>query len=362
MKNNCKFNKISLRKDGRYFIKYKKGINEYGKTIYGFVYGKTKEQALEKYREIISKMIIIDKSLFSGNIYNWLKSVKISCKRSSYSNYEYTVYAYLIPEFGGYKKNQIDTNMINEFTQKLLNQGLAPKTVKDILVILQQILKYYHIRISITMPKIPKKAIQILTKEDQKLLEKRLCHFINEEELGIIISLYTGLRIGEVCALKWENIDLVKSMIKIEKTLIRVKNYDQNKKSKTIVILDQAKSISSIRNIPIPSFLIPILMKFKKDDEYFFLTGDKYFIEPRSFTNHYKAMMKSINLDGYNFHCLRHTFATRCIENGCDPKTLSEILGHSNVKITLDRYVHPSFDNKVKMMNNLVPMYDYTKD
>lgn len=88
------------------------------------------------------------------------------------------------------------------------------------------------------------------------------------------------------------------------------------------------------------------------------MTGNKKIIEPRSYMNHYRKIMKSIRIGQYNFHALRHTFATRCIENGCDPKTLSEILGHSNVKITLDRYVHPSFDNKVKMMNNLIPMFN----
>lgn len=361
MENNKEMGKVYLRKDGRYFIKYKKGIKEDGITEYGFVYGTTEQEVLEKYKTVLSETIIIDKSLFSGDIYHWLKSVKISCKKSSYSNYEYTVYAHLIPEFGKYKRKQINKNIVNDFTERLLNNGLKPKTVKDMLIILQQILKYHNVNIDITMPKVPKKEIQILTKEHQMLLEKRLSNCTNEDNFGIFLCLYTGLRIGELCSLQWKNIDLEKNIIRIEKTLIRIKNYDKNIKTKTVVILDEPKSASSTRNIPIPSFIIPILKKFKKDGECFFLTGTENFIEPRSYANHYKNIMKSINIDIYNFHALRHTFATRCVENGCDPKTLSEILGHSNVKITLDRYVHPSFDNKIKMMNNLNPMCDFLK-
>ncbi|MCI9233240.1 MAG: site-specific integrase [Bacilli bacterium] len=355
MENN-NHKRVYLRKDGRYFIKYKKGINQNGKTEYGFIYAKSPEEVLEKYKSTLSKISTIDKSLFSGDIYHWLKSVKISCKKSSYSNYEYMVYAHLIPTFGKYKRKQINKNIINEFTEKMLNRGMAPKTVKDILVILKQILNYHNMNICVTMPKVPKKEIQILTKEHQLLLEQRLSHCIAEEDIGVFLCLYTGIRIGELCGLKWENIDLENNIIRIEKTLIRVKNDDKNKKSKTVVILDDPKSASSIRNIPIPTFLVSKLNTLKKEESCFFLTGTKNFIEPRSYTNHYKNIMKSLNIDEYNFHALRHTFATRCIEKGCDPKTLSEILGHSNVKITLDRYVHPSFDNKVRLMNNLNPM------
>lgn len=357
MENNKENEKIYLRKDGRYSIKYKKGINEDGTTEYGYIYGSSEKEVLEKKSKILEETIIIDKSLFSGDIYNWLKSVKISCKRSTYSNYEYTVYAYLIPSFGKYKKKQINKNLINEFTEKLLNKGLAPKTVKDILIILQQILKYVNINIDITMPKVKKKEIQILTKDDQLKLEQLLSNCIDEDSFGLYLCLYTGLRIGELCGLKWKNIDLDNNIIKVEKTVIRVKNYDKSIKTKTVIILDDPKSTASIRDIPIPNFIVPILKKLRKDNEDFFLTGKPKFIEPRSYTNHFKKIMKSIDIDKYNFHALRHTFATNCIENGCDPKTLSEILGHSNVKITLDRYVHPSFDNKIRMMNNLNPMF-----
>ncbi len=359
MKNNVENVKVYLRKDGRSSIRYKKGIKDDGSTKYGFIYASTKEEAIKKYKTKLREIVVIDKSLFSGDIFDWLKSVKISCKRSTYSNYEYTVNAYLIPTFGKYKRKQINANIINDFTQNLLNKGLVTKTVKDILIILQQIFKYVKLNIDITMPKVKKKEIQVFTKEDQEKLEQKLINCNDEESFGIFLCLYTGLRIGELCGLKWKNIDLIKNIIRVEKTIIRVKNYDKKLKSKTIVILDEPKSISSVRDIPIPIFLISKLTRLKKGDDDFFLIGTTTFIEPRSYTNHYRKMMKSLNIDKYNFHALRHTFATNCIENGCDPKTLSEILGHSSVKITLERYVHPSFENKVKLMNNLEPLISF---
>ena len=348
--------KVYLRKDGRYCVKHKKGVNENGETIYGYIYGKTKEEVLEKKNEYLKSNMIINKSLFSGDIFNWLKSVKISCKVSTYSNYEYTCYAHLIPYFGCYKKNQINKNMIHDFTEKLLNKGLESKTVKDILIVLNQILKYVGIRMEMTMPRIKKKEIQIFSKEEQLKLEKYLTQNLNEINFGMYLCLYTGLRIGEICALKWKNIDLQKKVIHVEKTLIRVKNYNQSVTKKTKVILDDPKSASSIRDIPIPNFFVPLLKKYRKNKEDFLLTGTKEFMEPRSYTNQFKKVMKILNMKRYHFHILRHTFATRCIENGSDAKTLSEILGHANVKITLEKYVHPSFDSKVTMMNHLNPL------
>lgn len=177
---------------------------------------------------------------------------------------------------------------------------------------------------------------------------------------GIYFCLYTGLRIGELCALQWKNIDLENKKIYIKKTLVRIKNPDMTSKKKTIIIIDEPKSLTSIREIPIPDFIIPMLKKisFNITPDTFLISGNEKCIETRTFFNKYKKILKKINIDSYNFHALRHTFATRCIENGCDSKTLSEILGHSSVKITLERYVHPNYENKVIMMNQLKPLYE----
>ena len=363
---NDKSYKIYQRKDQRYEVRYPYGIKSNGKTNYNSVYGKTKKEALDKYSIIINKKIneldlkILDKSLFGLDIYKWLNSAKIRCKKTTFSNYQYTVNARIIPKFANIKKKSITSELIDNYTYELLEEGLVPKTVNDILIILQQILKYADLNIRISMPKVPKKEIQILKKEEQLMLEKFLLYKINSVKLAIYICLYTGLRIGEMCALKWENIDIENKKFKIRKTITRIKNPVKDSKQKTIVLIDEPKSISSIRDIPIPDFLIPILIKFKafSRSSDFFVTGTNKFIETRSFFNKYKKILTQLHIEQYNFHALQHTFATRCIENGCGPKTLSEILGHSNVNVTLEHYVHPNYENKVKMMNKLKPMYN----
>lgn len=301
-----------------------------------------------------------NKNYLDFYINEWLNSVKIKCKKSTYSHYQYTIQAHIIPSFSKMNKRQITSKYINQYTTGLLEKGLLPKTVKDILCILKQILKFSGINIDISMPKVIKKEIDILSKKEQETLEKELLEKLDLDKLGVFFCLYTGLRIGEICALKWEDIDIDNRKIRVNKTITRIKNPNNLSSKKTMIIIDHPKSLSSIREIPIPSFLLSILKEFSKNKKpsSFFITGTNKFMETRLYFNHYKKILKKINLDEYNFHVLRHTFATRCIENGCDIKTLSEILGHSNIKITLDRYVHPSYENKMKMMNRLKPLYN----
>lgn len=303
-------------------------------------------------------MLKNDKNYLSYDIKNWLKSASIRCKKTTLSNYEYIVDSKISPYFSHVKRKNLNNRMINDYTDCLLKKGLSPKTVKDLLIILQQILTFADIDLKITLPKTPQKEIQILTKEEQQRLEKELLINPDNYKLGIYLSLYTGLRIGEICALKNENIDIKNKKIFIKATISRVKNHNSTENKKTIIILEEPKTTSSIREIPIPEFIVPLLKKYIdfQDRDCFFLTNSHKYIETRTFFNKYKKILDSIDLGKYNFHALRHTFATRCIESGCDPKTLSEILGHSNVKITLERYVHPDYNNKVKMINQLKPL------
>lgn len=356
--------KVYLRKDGRFEVRYPYGTKDDGSINYKSIYGITEEEALNKAKKeieekiTINDLLIYDKSYLGYDINRWFKNVKIRCKQSTYSNYQYTVSSRIIPKFASMKKKSITSEIVDNYTSELLENGLLPKTVKDILVILQQILTFSNINIKFAMPKVPKKEIQILRKDEQMILEEYLFNNINLTTFGIIFSLYTGVRIGELCALKWENVDLENKKIKINKTITRIKNPDSNSKKKTIIIIDEPKSTSSIREIPIPDFIIPVLEKIKgtSKDEDFILTGNNKYVETRTYFNRYKKILEKLKLQSYNFHALRHTFATRCVENGCDPKLLSEILGHANVKITLERYVHPTYESKVKMMNQLKPM------
>lgn len=170
----------------------------------------------------------------------------------------------------------------------------------------------------------------------------------------MLICLNTGLRIGEICALRYGNINEQKSCVCVRKTLQRIKNTTGNFDSKTFINIDVPKSKTSIRDIPIKSFLINIIKRFNGCENEFILTGNNNkYIEPRALENHFKKVLQTIRIKEVNFHALRHTFATNMIEAGCDPKTLSELLGHSDIQLTLKTYVHSSYELKQKSIEKL---------
>ena len=287
----------------------------------------------------------------------WLKYKKNTVKKSTYYNYSYSVEKYLYPKFADQDITKI--NDYNDFIEKLTDT-LAPKTVRDIITKLKEIINFYeeehNTKLNIkkmSLPKMNKKEIQILSNKEKQKLEKYCIEQNSLKSLGILICLNTGLRIGEVCALRWENIDFESKKIHIEKTIERIYSKEENK---TIVIIDTPKSITSVRTIPINSKLYNILKqirgKSKKTD--FVLTGSsEHYVEPRNYQYHFKEILKRNKVKKYKFHTLRHTFATNCIEAGMDIKSLSEILGHADVSITLNIYVHSSDKAKRKYLEKI---------
>lgn len=166
--------------------------------------------------------------------------------------------------------------------------------------------------------------------------------------------MYTGIRIGEICALKFEDISLSDKIIHIDKTVQRVQNFNETSPQKTSVIITLPKSPKSIRDIPIPNFIINIIKEnFECSPNAFLLSGNTSFIEPRTLENRFNSILKQCDIENVNFHVLRHTFATHSVEVGFETKSLSEILGHSSVNITLNRYVHTSMQLKQKNMAKL---------
>lgn len=287
----------------------------------------------------------------------WLKYKKNTVKKSTYYNYSYSVEKYLYPKFADQDITQIKD--YNDFIEKLTDT-LAPKTVRDIITKLKEIINFYeeehNTKLNIkkmSLPKMNKKEIQILSNKEKQKLEKYCIEQNSLKSLGILICLNTGLRIGEVCALRWENIDFESKKIHIEKTIERIYSKEENK---TIVIIDTPKSITSVRTIPINSKLYNILKqirgKSKKTD--FVLAGSsEHYVEPRNYQYHFKEILKRSKVKKYKFHTLRHTFATNCIEAGMDIKSLSEILGHADVSITLNIYVHSSDKIKRKYLEKI---------
>ena len=175
------------------------------------------------------------------------------------------------------------------------------------------------------------------------------------KNLGIIICLSTGIRIGEICALKWNDIDIENGFIKVSKTLQRIYLVDKEIKT-TKLIIDKPKTRNSFREIPLSSDLVRIVKPIMKvvNKNYYILTNEEKPTEPRTYRNYYKNLMRKLNIPLIKFHGLRHSFATRCIESNCDYKTISVLLGHSNITTTLNLYVHPNFEQKKKAINKML--------
>ena len=289
---------------------------------------------------------------------NWLLYKKHKVKESTYLNYNYIINTYLNKKFRKKSLSFFLNYDINEFIDSL-EKDLSNKTVRDIILVLKSILKFaerkYNVNFKldlITMPTSQKTELQVFSEREIKKIEKECKKSEDIRTIGILIAIYTGMRIGEVCALKWEDIDFNKKLINVNKTLQRV----YIEKDKTKIIITPPKTKTSERKIPIPQVLYDELKKVSSNYEKtaYILTGanDKY-IEPRSYQGIYKKLLINCNVKYRNFHCLRHTFATRCIRVGMDIKSLSEVLGHADVNITLNRYVHSSYDSKKKFMELL---------
>lgn len=366
---------IKKRKDGRYEARYIKGKNEDGKTMWGYVYGKTYKEVKQK-REMKlldlrlaaeTKVMGID---MNSIIDDFLLQESFQVKESTFAHYKNIIDAHVRPDLGCFNSSTLKSTDIETFAYNKLSNGrldgsggLSSKSVKDMLTLLKKILKYGVEKNSIneealhfSLPKAKKNKIQVLSKDDLKFMVSKTQTSEDSCAFGIYLCLHTGLRIGEICALKWSDFNFNNKTLSINKTMTRIYDSTSGANHKTKIIIGTPKTQTSDRIIPLPNFIIETLIQRKQcitcEDSYF-LTGSQKFIEPRTYYAKYKRFLDDNGLFSYTFHALRHTFATRCIEIGFDPKTLSEILGHSDVKVTLDRYVHPSMDLKRNYMNML---------
>lgn len=292
-------------------------------------------------------------------IKEWLQFKKISIKESTYFRYVYIIDQYILPYFKDYDMKALVKCDFNVYIGNLL-KFLSPTTVKNTIGVFKSILKYAQSKYGYTfnfdfvaVPKVHTEELRVLSKQEKNKLE-RYCKKNNTlRDIGILICLNTGLRIGEICALKWNCIDLDRHCIKVKRTMQRIYNKDDKK---SIVKEDIPKTQKSERTIPISTKLYDILKPMKNNfsKNSYFLTGSEYnYIEPRNYLYMFKKCLKDCKIKDFHFHQLRHTFATDCINVGMDTKSLSEILGHTNVKVTLDKYVHSSFNSKRKYLEKL---------
>lgn len=290
----------------------------------------------------------------------WQADKKQYVKRSTCSAYSLLINNHLLPAFTGV--DDVTETLVQSFVFTKLEQGLSQKSVKDILIVLKMILRYavkqgymLHREIDVKFPtEREKQELEVLSRTNQKRIMEYVQSHFTFMNLGIYICLCAGLRIGEVCALVWDDIDVENGVINVSKTIQRIYVIESGEKY-TEVIIDTPKSKNSIREIPMAKDLLKMIKPFKKlvNGSFYVLTNSSRPTEPRTYRNYYKRLMKQLDMPRLKFHGLRHSFATRCIESKCDYKTVSVLLGHSNISTTLNLYVHPNMEQKKRCVEQM---------
>ncbi len=387
---------IRQRQDGRweglYTINYKRKS----------VYGKTQDEVRKKLNKVLNDIdngIYIENTniTFGAWLDEWLEVyAKPSVKLSTYGSYEGYIRNHIKPEIGKVKLSVLRADMLQKFiNQKLINGrcdkvkdvetkklvtrkgGLSEKTIKNMYNMIHSALKQAYknglvnqnVSELITLPKQKRNEMCVLTVDEQQALQTA----VHGERLGIgiLLSLFTGIRLGELLGLKFEDIDLDAKTITIRRTLNRLKVFD-NPDKKTDIVIGEPKTNKAKRVIPLQDFLIPLLKAHKaeiikerfkasnlyKNDGFVICNEFGGYIEPRTYQDFFKRMLKKAEIKNTNFHTLRHTFATRALENGFDVKVLADILGHADASTTLNKYAHALPDHKKTSMEKLSCLYE----
>ena len=377
---------IYRRKDGRWEGRYIADRAKDGRARYRSVYAKSYSQVkqkLQEAKEMVQKEHRIQnlpeaEKPFSEFLYRWLDYIRPRIKESSYVKYVNLIELHIDQEIGAVPLGRLNTEMIDEFINTMLTgkegmEPLAAKTVTDILGVVRNVIRYINTRYQrldcdlsqITIKK-EESRMRILSREEEEQLIRYLMEYPSPMNCGIFLTLFTGLRIGELCALTWGDIHLREKEVYIQKTMQRIQNkqptstrpsqkrmQDQEKKNGPgLLSLRQKQEI-----YPPHSYSRrrrPDSGGYQRYGNEYLLTGKtNSFVEPRTLQYHFKKILQKSRIQEANYHALRHTFATRCIELGFDIKSLSEILGHASVNITLNRYVHPSMEMKRDNMEKL---------
>jgi len=364
---------IRKRSDGRWEARYPKGTDENGKTTYASVYADTYKAVKEK-RRIITDTANAQKQVANCSritlqmlLEQWLEHNRVRLKESTIYRYRYLMEKHIIPDIGDQPVSEISHRQLEAFLSKKANQGrldgngaLSPAYIRSMMLVVSSALKYASseglcgnppLSLPVGKSTAVRKKIAALSREEQEQLEKALQGRMDETGIGVYISLYAGLRIGEICALSWEDVDLENRVIHVRHTVTRT---EKKNAAPGGIMIGCPKTPSSLRSIPICSRLFCVLSGYSAEASGRYLAGNgDRFLSPRTFAYRYRMLLERNNLSYLNFHGLRHTFATRCVEAGVDIKSLSEILGHSSVAITLNTYVHSSIDLKRAQLEKL---------
>lgn len=364
---------IRKRTDGRWEGRYRV-ISEDGRkrylSVYGKTYGEVKEKiSAEMYLSGRADSAVLQPVRISGNpqvcdidfcvlMEEWLGEVEQNRKYSTYVKYKKLYTCHIQNVFSSDKLSQMTNGYIQTHLAAL---EMSDATRQNVLAVMKQALRYAEKQYGYPMPSLMgctmqkrPHSIEVMDRMEQI----RLIQFLNSDmdisKAGIYLCLFTGIRLGEVCSLKWADIDQNRGLLHVNRTVQRIESKEGP--TKTVLLESPPKSVFSKRVIPMSDSLLSLLIKFKREGQEYVLQKNRP-MEPRTYQNHFKKYLKQIDAPNYNFHVLRHTFATNCVDSGMDIKSLSEILGHSNVQITLNRYVHPSMDTKRKYLNALSAEY-----
>ncbi len=348
---------IYHRRDGRYEGRISRGKRKNGKRRFQYFFGHSREEVQNKI-ELVRKQTLngsCDRTV--GQIFSeWFQSIQHRVKESTAANYRMKAEKHVLPAFSSTMADKVTASDIYAFIESRQKSGLSSRYISDILIMMKSVFKYasktYHVLNpldGITLPKQQKPEIELLDERQQRQLQRYISENPNHSTLGIALSMSTGIRIGELCALQWEDLDLEKRILTVRKTMQRIQISNENTKTK--LIITEPKSESSKRKIPIPDCVVSILEKFKGKSKEYLISGEEAPVEPRTLQYRFARILKNVKLPSIHFHALRHMFASKCVKLGFDIKTLSEILGHSKVEITLNKYVHTSFEQKQQYMS-----------
>ena len=291
----------------------------------------------------------------------WKEYKQHFVKQSSMAAYLLLLNKHILPEFGDC--TELPEHEVQSFVLRKIKGGISAKTVKDILIVLKMIVQYgakngwinnYSWDIKYPANE-QKKELDVMSTDNFKQILAYLQKNFTFQGLGIIITMNTGMRIGEICGLQWGDIDMDTNCISVQRTVERIYIMEGDKKF-TKLVINTPKTQNSCRQIPMSKDLLALVKPLMKvvNKSYYVLSNSDKPIEPRTYRNYYKDLLAQLGIPDLKFHGLRHSFATKCIEAGCDYKTVSVLLGHANISTTLNLYVHPNADQKKRCIDKML--------
>ena len=271
-------------------------------------------------------------------------------KGSTLKCYRFNIRKYILPHLGGRIAAEMAVEDIDDYMEMML-ENYSPKLVREVASLLLAILRIAGVNFTgeVALPKVRQKAVEVFTKPELLKIGKTVLHRPDETGLGILLTAYTGIRLGELCGLQWQDVNVDAGTLHVQRTVERIAQAGGG----TCLTVQTPKTESSDRWIPIPQEMLRILDAGHRQPEAYLLTGGETLPDPRTCQYRYKALLNRCGVGYRSFHALRHTYTTRCIEQGVDAKSVSELLGHSDVRTTLRLYVHSSMEYKRKAVEGI---------